>query len=396
MPPGTSAADCLPSGLPDAFLTRVFKLLESRQLFSVAALVCKQWHGLITSEVGRLHVLIDSVDRAQQLQPWLGKYKSSLSSVKLSIGVAVAAEPAVQSLLQTIVALLNLRDFKIQRAAVGAVFRIGCSFASCTSLTSLSIGKCRVMPAARDSLYTLTQLKALDLSTADVDFSPREPATSARDFLEGIAVVYSGLASLTQLTRLDIPNQLVILPNCLPQLRSLSNLQTLRIHSLHALDLSEVDQLPVTKLCIKIPGIDGGDAARWLQQHASRLQHLGLDKGPGSPATVPQTAALLAPLSAASASLQHLGLWRLAVGSSNMGHLTGLSELTSLVLDSCNMNDSAVRQLSMLTKLESLHMVDPKNCLGPDGCFEVSVYCWNYINQGSTRGFPHVQVQELP
>ena len=100
MLPGTSGADCFPSALPDAFLTRVFKLLESREQFSVAALVCKQWNGLITSAVASLDVLIDSVDRAQQLQPWVDKYKPSLSSVKVSIGVAVTAAPAVQTLLQ--------------------------------------------------------------------------------------------------------------------------------------------------------------------------------------------------------------------------------------------------------------------------------------------------------
>ena len=183
-------------------------------------------------------------------------------------------------------------------------------------------------------------------------------------------MIYSSLAALTQLTSLDI-SAFTILPKCLPQLRSLSNLQTLRLGSIG--EFSELDQLPVTGLEISIPAIDRGAGATWLQQHASRLECLELHKEKGYQGTVPQTAALLAPLSTAAASLQHLGLWRLAVGSSNMGHLTGLSSLTSLVLSSCNLNDSAVRQLSTLTKLQSLHMVNPNNRLGPDGCFEVSV-----------------------
>ena len=59
------------------------------------------------------------------------------------------------------------------------------------------------------------------------------------------------------------------------------------------------------------------------------------------------------------------------MGSSNMGHLTGLSSLTSLVLCNCNLNDLAVCQLSTLTNLRALRLVNPVNQIGPNGCFEV-------------------------
>ena len=191
---------------------------------------------------------------------------------RMRIGSALQSRaPAVQSLLQTIVDLPNLQNFRAEAAAVGTLLHVDCSLSSCTSLTSLSMNKCLVPPPTRDSLCTLTQLKSLDLSTTVVQFD--WPGTN---FRKGVLKAYSGLADLTQLTSLDISN-FVVLPDSLLQLRSLSSLQTLRLGTVSAGALSGAEGLPITRLRIDIPGNDRGEAAAWLQQ-ASQLQCLELYK----------------------------------------------------------------------------------------------------------------------
>ena len=58
-------------------------------------------------------------------------------------------------------------------------------------------------------------------------------------------------------------------------------------------------------------------------------------------------------------------------GVQQHGAFDWLSSLTSLVLCNCNLNDLAVCQLSTLTNLRALRLVNSVNQIGPDGCFEV-------------------------
>ena len=218
-----------------------------------------------------------------------------------------------------------------------------------STLTSLTINDACMDAATVNSIPSLIQLRSLDLQDTAVREYPDD------DVLEGF---FPDLAdNLEQLTSLNLSSCRWVSSFHLPELCELESLKRLDLRGtpLMARDVVLLgEELPVTSCTVSSCWPECVDQlVHWIRAGvANRIECLELSQGLGL--TSAQTLQVLSAIASAGPQLQSLAVSSFADIAPHMAHVAGLSQLTSLSVDWCLSNDTAICQLTALTGLKVL------------------------------------------
>ena len=205
-----------------------------------------------------------------------------------------------------------------------------------TKLTRLSIDKCRPTYSMVSSLHGLTSLCSLSLCNLQL-YDEMDPVFW--DFyLRNLST------NLVQLTSLDLSGTQFDVRTLLP-LQRLPQLKQLIIgRSLSADCLRYLHALPIPSVNININGEASlNDVSSWLSKKGQQLQGLGLYNFGSS--VIPPA---VVPVLLHATDLKQLTVSGLEV---DMAHVAMLTQLTSLELTECGLDDAAVGSLTPLSGL---------------------------------------------
>ena len=334
----------LPVDACHSILTQAFQQLDQRHLLTIIPLVCHLWHQLSLSTCTSLEVKLTTEVAVHQLASWILKHGYRLLKLNLNVVTSIDVVP----LLQALPAATQLKDLQLtfeEEADLGHVMQ---SVSGLTKLTSLSITNGETFPLSISSLLSLTQLRSLSL----VDTSEW-----------GYASIHSIASSLVQLTSLDLSGS--DLEDCISHfsaLRSLTGLQELRLDDIIVPSqlLAELDGLPVTAIGISFRTAgDVSVTSSWLRPRlTNKLESVWLtDWEAQSVIEGSDLVRLLPAFSAAGPQLKELEL-HLAHLSPVVSQVTGLTQLTRVVLSYGTLDQGALCKLSTLSGLQHLSLED--------------------------------------
>ena len=386
MEAATNLLDLLPVHMRDIFLGQAFQLLDQHHLFSVLPLVCHLWQQVALSNCNNLNTTIATAAAGEHLNLWMQKHGHSLDHLSLAIEHRVADTEAVQQLVTSLgqaVQLCSLRLCITNPLTRSHLPEVNVSLSPLTHLTRLSFSDCRLSPATMASLLPLSQLKSLQLTHT---FS----SSVRNDFLPSFS------SSCQQLTSLDLSRSGDwVRPAQLTALRALPHLQELRVEeiAIPAAVLTGLQQLPFTAVRIQVKPVDVPVAAAWLSANACKLEVVKLHEYIDV-LEVEEVALLLAALKPPQAArLRHLDLSFMNLDP-GAGHLTSLTQLTSLMLLSKNLGDAALNQLSALSGLKSLGLQMNRGITGGDGSMERLAACLTQLARLGLRGTSAVEAAQ--
>ena len=333
----SSVFSCLPNAVRDSILQQAFQQLDQRHMFGVAPRVCRLWHQVSLSISTSLDVRIRTAEAAEQLSLWISNHPTALKSLELNMAYADCNTEDVQPLLQSVGAADQLCSLSLFSPQTYHPL-LDLSLTMLTKLTSLRIVCCGYNEATLPySIPHLTTLKSLSLSHMH--------STAWQPFMQQIS------ACLVQLTSLNLRSLWDIEAIDIAVLCALPQLQQLQLDcKLPAKSLSKLGTLPVTAISISMcEGDTEADLTSWLRQSAADLRELALHSGYGSnhiatPSLVPLQQAL---------QLRDLLVLGVQLKMTEVGALT---QLTKLVLDSCELDDRAVCTMSALSGLRVLSL----------------------------------------
>jgi hypothetical protein len=411
-----SSFSSLPAHLEQYVMNEAVQQLEQQHDFSSALLVDHAWSNIATSSCPKaLQVDLSSCSTTNSFCDWLHLHGTALQSLTVhsQLPINKTSNPCRWRVFDLTSSISNLRkldlsDLQLWDADADAdiswaLEATGFSgfgelqlrdkltaetWTSLTSLTSLRLHAC-LDASAVTTITTLSQLQALDISGTRGAFD-----------LQLLA------SSLQQLTFLDISG----ISSCasqLPCLLGLPKLNCIRFAgvSLPSCSLSKLGSLPLAAAEVTFQGREGAEQLScWFKVAARRLQALQIthtcpeeshkqqqqqsepcsqvqaNSGQACSASgasaCPVAAEGMGEHCAVFEALVHAkGLQDLAVIGCVMSPcldlLTGLTQLTALVLNSCSLEDGAVCKLSVLQKLRSLSLAHNPEVLGEHGSMEV-------------------------
>jgi hypothetical protein len=361
----------------ETFLQDLFNSLDKKQKFAVFPLVCRSWSKVAAAAAAAAIVAtLPTHERLCQMYFWLAKHRPPmLQEVCLETSVLALFQDSFP-FLHAFSPLKQLRSLSLTRvkSSDDSLVEKCCIYAglSClTSLSSLSLMHCTLLPCGRASLCKLTGLQALTLLELGLSNSQ----------LSEEAVTNSIAQSLTQLTSfsLSFTGMLCMPLACSSALTTLSRLQKLPFgtHYLRAQQLQMfAPQLQHnSQCCVAAAAGEGALIESMLFAAGSRLHNFSLGCLHALPPTADssglgeaEVAHLLAHLASAAPNLQCLEFHDITSLADSCSQLGDLVHLTSLRIEGCGLTYPAIGQLSALTRLEEL-VLDPRS-LPPDGSMQ--------------------------
>ena len=348
----SSAFGCLPLAVRDSILQQAFQQLDQRHLCGVAPRVCRLFRQLSLSITTSLSVRLQSEDAAEQFSLWMQNHGAGLGSLVLVI------DEDGRLVLHSLAAAEQLRSLTLSTGRLSLEVKLDAPFYTLTNLTRLSISGFYPTDPVLDSLLGLTRLHSFSLnrwqlqSMVDHLWEP---------FMEELAT------SLVALTYLDF-SETPVEVNGLIKLRNLPNLRELLVDEhFPAARLFELDALPILSISARVEENTLGHLAPWLWGNSvSRLQKLvfrGPLQGP-----IPETVHGF-PLQLAT-QLHTLLIEDIQLRPVHMEAITQLTQLTTLRIWHCGLDDAAVCELSVFSILSLLDLKGNSGIKGAQGSME--------------------------
>jgi hypothetical protein len=211
----------------------------------------------------------------------------------------------------------------------------------------LALTQCSLQFDSSTTLSHLSNLKSLDLTGTHNITLEDDPCDDLEDrcFLQTLST------TLTGLTRLNLSEGFMIVEQ-LATLSSFKNLQELWMHGvlrLHLAELRHLQGLPISS--IDLTARHGRELVPWLQSNGQRLQCLRYEILRQDHANQGAALDVLRDLNPPLVSLDLRGF---SCMHDHVSLLTGLTQLTSLVLHAQEMKGEAVGELTALSRLSSL------------------------------------------
>ena len=347
----SSAFSVLPLAERDSLLQQAFRQLDRRHLFGVAPRVCHLWHQLSLSIITSLDVNITTEEAAEQLSLWIRNHGAGLDSVALCLDVPESLGSMAHTLQQALPSAHQLRSLTLARSFTLEPAQLLVPVHQLTSLTSLSIDFLQPPADVLASIVRMTQLSSLRLANVHI-------AESWEPYMERLATSLVGLSNLEFLNTSVVPAALVHLKK-LPLLKILVIEEPVTVQ---ARSLRQMMGLPITRICMRVRQATQGDLSRWLQNDAGHLQELCLVHPSQSLLPVHEVALHKA------VHLKKLVTYNL---QPSMAHVAALTQLTSLTLMSCGLDDAAVCKLSTLCILQQLVLAANSGIKGAWGSMDV-------------------------
>ena len=358
----------LPAGLCYSFLKQAFKQLDQRHLYGIVPLVCQAWDGLALSSSTSIDAKISTLEAADQLGSWMQKHGSELSSFRVSLEgdlqQLVGIDQTVELTLGITLPAIPPDYLRIARIYVSPASFFP-SLTTLSNLSSLSLHHLDTLPLGQwSALLQMTQLVTLDLSHTNILCSQ--------------APFWAALSrQLTRLTSLDASRatqaaRKVLHHIGLDSLAPLSSLQALKSLTLAEAKLQEftcanLPPLPIVSCDLVLPFFGSTCVCEWLQRSAGNLQQLRV-YSESVPFTIHDTYERPVMMTLRQAAPQLRELTVIGVCLSSCVQLLGqLSQLTSLTLSNCHLDDAAVSKLSALFALRSLSLRDNAEVTGAEG-----------------------------
>ena len=369
----SSAFSVLPLSERDSLLQQAFCQLDRRHLFGVAPRVCRLWHQLSLSIITSLDVKITTEEAAEQLSLWVRNHGAGLNSVVLRLDVPGSLGPMPRTLQQSLHGAHQLRSLTLSRASTLAPAQFLVPVHQLTSLTNLSISALQPPAGILASLLRMTQMKGLQLHNVDI-IEQWEP------YMEQLATCLVGLSSLEF-------SCTSVSPAALVQLHKLPLLKQLVIEepmTMHASSLRQLEGLPITRICMGVQQATQGDLSRWLQHTADHLHDLSICH----PLHPTDPFAFLPVHEVTLHKAVHLKKLMACALQPNVAHVAALTQLTSLWLMYCGLDDTAVCKLSTLCNLQELALITHPGITGAQGSMQVlarSMPCLNFLHLGGTH-----------
>ena len=350
---GTMSADSsafarLPLAVQDSLLQQAFQQLDQRHLYGVVPRVCQLFHQLSLSNVSSLDVTVTTGAKAELFSLWMQKHGSRLDSLVLTVN-----EPG-RLVQHSIAAAEQLRSLTLTCSTPWDRVTLDAPLHSLTKLTKLSIdGFYNPTTPVLNSILGLKGLNSLTL---------RGVFELSNGFMHQLSI------RLVKLTYLDLRGSRVGLP-ALISLRSLPDLKELLVwRAFRGVDLLQLDTLPLTSVAVALEGTTQADLTVWLRNAAGCLQCLKFIGGTES------TALALHELPLHQvAQLESLRMYdvELSAVHASISALAQLTQLTSLDLYQCGLDDAAVCKLSVLSNLRHLGLKGNGDISGAQGSMEV-------------------------
>ena len=357
----SSVFSCLPLAVRDSILRQAFQQLDQRHLFGVAPRVCRLWHQLSLSIIINLVAEIKTAEAAQQLQLWIQNHGAGLDSMDVHFHQDVC-DTTPSSLMPSLRAARSMRSLSLSTAY--GLTPLDALLPTFSCLTTLSIRTCHPAPHVLNSILNLTQLSSLSLRSIiaggrEGEHGSVSPAWEWEPFMEQLA------ADLVELTSLDFSRTGMDV-EALVHLHKLPKLKQLCVGGLtSASELSHLVGLPITLITILVePHLVDGVSA-WLLGAVGHLQELNLlnltsrDVVMVNVCTVPLHKAV---------QLKSFTGYKVVL---SMAHIASLTQLTSLDLEACGIDDTAVCRLSSLSNLRELCLSQNPGFTGSQGSMEV-------------------------
>ena len=348
----SSSFACLPLAVRDSILQQAFQQLDQRHLCGVAPRVCRLFRQLSLSISTSLDVTIRTEAAAEGFSSWMQDHGAGLDSLVLKV-----REPG-RIVLQSLTAAEQLCSLTLSARMLGTrSLSLDAPLHVLTNLTRLSIDSFSPTAPVLDSILGLTRLDSLTLNW----WRPRYRDTSMASFMEKIA------RRLVGLTWLDLSHSCVEVTS-LVHLCNLPNLKELLVSEvIPAVNLPELDALPILSLKLKVEEATLSHFSAWLQGNSvSHLQELYIrPRIIGSILDVPNLPLHRAP------QLMLLHISHVELDLVLPSSITQLTQLTSLHLIDCELDDADVFELSGLSNLLKLDLSKNSEILGAQGSMDV-------------------------
>ena len=356
----SSVFSCLPVEVRNSILRQAFQQLDQRHLFGVAPRVCRLWRQLSLSIIVSLVAKIRTVKAAQQLALWIQKHGAGLETMEFHFDEYLWSRNASAYLMSSFQAAENLRSLSL--SADGHPMSLDVPLPTFSCLTTLSICWCHPNGTMLKSMLNLTQLSSLSLSNIRTGGRVGKHGSGKwkwkwEPFMEELA------ADLSELTSLDFSGIGMDI-DALAHLHELPKLKQLCVGNVTAAnELSQLVGLPITSINIIVDPETVDYVSDWLLDAAGSLQELSL-LNQTSEGLVP---ARSIPLHKAVQLKSFTGFYV----ELSIAHLASLTQLTSLDLKVCGLDDAAVCRLSSLSNLKELVLSGNPGFTGSQGSVEV-------------------------
>ena len=319
-------------------------------------MVCHLWHQLSLSIITSLDVKITTEEAAEQLSLWMKNHGATVTNMQLHLTSAVCQTRAGRSLLQSFGQAVQLRSLHI--CSDSRLGLLDTPLSPLSNLRSLSITSTSLAEPVVSSILSLSILDTLRLSNVDVQV-PGDHVYTPWDsplFVQQIAM------RLVQLTSLADLRLAVVGIDGLAHLHSLPQLKRLTLRgATGASSLGKLRELPITSIDVTATPETLIHVSSWLNDAG---RHLTLRNQVHFGSLLP---AASLPLHSA-ANLKSLTMRRVQL---DISQLTTLTQLNSLVLDDCGLNDGNVHSMSGLSGLRSLDLSYNPDVTGAQGTMDV-------------------------
>ena len=299
-----------------------------------------------------LNVTITTGVAAELFSLWMQNHGSGLDSLVLKV-----YEPG-QLVLDSLAAAEQLCSLTLSCSTPWSHVSLDAPFESLSTLTRLSIdGFYTPTAPVLHSILSLRGLKSLTLN-----WWPPEGCQVSELFMQQLST------RLVELTYLDLRFLSVGFP-ALMQLRNLPDLKVLLVcETFRGADLLQLDALPITSVAVGVEGTTQAHLMAWLRTGVGHMQRLAFIGERGWSTLALHELPLHEVTQLQSLRIHNVQLSPVHAGISALAPLT---QLTSLDLDHCGLDDAAVRSLSALSNLRHLGLRENADISGAQGTMEV-------------------------
>ena len=370
----SSAFSCLPLAVRDSILQQAFQQLDQQHLVGVAPRVCRLWHQLSLSIINSLVAKIGTAEGAEQLSLWMQNHGAGLDTLNLQVF------ESAQSLFHAFGAAEQLCTVTLASTSWYQRF-FNVALHPLTNLTRLGIGSSLPTAPVIDSILGLTLLESLSISAV----------VGGHNWQHLVPQLATRLIKLTNLELSDMGQG--ARPATLNHLRSLPDLKDLQVCVVPDSELPLMGRLPITSAHFRVSDESQlGNLNAWLEDAPGCLQLLWL-MGSYSGSYSGSVAVCAHGLHLHIATqLKSLGMRRVQPDTAEVAALTNL---TSLMLGSCGLDDAAVCKLSTLCSLRELSLWDNNGVVGADGSMEVLASSMPHLTKLCLRGTSAQEAAQL-
>ena len=346
----SSVFACLSREVRNSILMQAFHQLDQRHQFAVVPLVSRLWRSLGLAASQDIEVTIETEAAADQLKVWVAKHGHGLRS--FSVTVEIDNPAAASRFMSGVISSFGGAPQLCSLSIVGSQqYRSACTMdlAPFVGLTSLQINNWQLRDSTLSSISSLMHLRSLDLSRTCLGSTP-----GSSQFIQSIASDMLQLTSVrfvyTATRAPDDPggfrdiSAADVAPLCsLPKLKGLDCGTS---KSISADVLATLGNSPLTCLAVYVGSkADALHLADWVRRSGQGLKKVrifGVQR--------PSPRVMLDPFRC-SPQLQKLDL---SYVSPSFSELSLLTQLTSMEMTGCSIEDAGLHQLSVMPNLRHL------------------------------------------